>query len=102
MRNKLVTAAENVCREKNLFLPRMSKDVDEQLKVAHKVADIVDRLYRKIVWLSRGITWTGRRVHGRMSNCLQKKEAKKKVQEFVHLKYKFDVFTCKVFCMWSK
>ena len=43
MRNKLVTAAENVCREKNLFLPIMSKDVDEQLKVAHKGVDIVDR-----------------------------------------------------------
>ena len=45
LRNQLVIAAENFAREENLFpglIPTMSRDMDEQLKLAHKVVDIVD------------------------------------------------------------
>ena len=51
LRNKLVNAAENIAREENLtplLIPTMSKDLDEQLKLAHKVVDVVDRANRKI------------------------------------------------------
>ena len=51
MRNQLVIAAENLNRETNLALvliPKMSIDMDEQLKLAHMVVDVVDRLNRKI------------------------------------------------------
>ena len=51
LRNQLVNAAENIAREENLtpvLIPRMSKDMDEQLKLAHKVIEIVDRANRKI------------------------------------------------------
>ena len=51
LRNQLVTAAENSAREENLtpvLIPTMSKDMDEQLKMAHKVVDIVDRANRRI------------------------------------------------------
>ena len=51
LRNQLVNAAENFAREENLtpvLIPTMSKDLDEQLKLAHKVVDVVDRTNRKI------------------------------------------------------
>ena len=51
LRNQLVDAVENFAREKNLTLvltPTMSKDMDKQLKLAHKVVDLVDRANKKI------------------------------------------------------
>ena len=50
-RNQLVNAAENFAREENLtpvLITTMSKDMEEQLKPAHKVVDVVDRAKRKI------------------------------------------------------
>ena len=51
LRNQLVNAAENFAKEENLtpvLIPTMSKDMDEQLKLAHKVVDVVERANRKI------------------------------------------------------
>ena len=51
LRNQLVIAAEKFVRMENLspaLIPRMSKDMDEQLKLAHKVVDLVDWANRKI------------------------------------------------------
>ena len=51
LRNQLVNAAENFAREENLTLvltPTMSKDMDEQFKLAHKVDNVVDRANRMI------------------------------------------------------
>ena len=51
LRNQLVNAAENHAREENLttvLIPIMSKDMDEQLKLAHKVVHVVDGANRKI------------------------------------------------------
>ena len=51
LRNQLVNAAENFAREENLtpvLILTMSKDMDEQLKLAHKVVHVVDRANRKI------------------------------------------------------
>ena len=45
LRNQLVNAAENFAREEKLtpvVIPTMCKDMDEQLKLAHKVVDVVD------------------------------------------------------------
>ena len=44
-------AAEKFAREENLnpvLIPTMSKDLDEQFKLSHKVVDIVDQAIRKI------------------------------------------------------
>ena len=49
LRNQLVNAAENFANEEKLtsvLIPKMSEDMDEQLKLAHKVVDIVDRANR--------------------------------------------------------
>ena len=51
LRSQLVSAAENFTREQNLtpvLISTMSKDMDEQLKLAHKVVDVVDRANRTI------------------------------------------------------
>ena len=51
LRNQLVNAAENSARDETLNLvlkPTMSKDMDEQLKLAQNVVDVVDRANRKI------------------------------------------------------
>ena len=42
LRNQMVNAAENFAREENLnpvLIPTMSKDMDEQFKLAHKVVE---------------------------------------------------------------
>ena len=46
LRNQLGNAAENFAREENfspVLIPTMSRYMDEQLKLAHKVVDIVNR-----------------------------------------------------------
>ena len=51
LRNQLVNAAKGFAREENLtpvLIPTKSKDMDEQLKLAHKGIDVVDRANRKI------------------------------------------------------
>ena len=51
LRNQLVIAAENFVREENLspvLIPTISKDMDEQLKLAHKLVEVVDRANKKV------------------------------------------------------
>ena len=51
LRNQLVNAAENFAREEiltSVLIPTMSKDMDEQLKLAQKVIVVVDRPNKKI------------------------------------------------------
>ena len=50
LRSQLVNAAENFALEENLtqvLIPTMSRDIDKQLQLAHKVVDVVDRANRK-------------------------------------------------------
>ena len=51
LRNQLVNAAESYDREEKLtpvLIPTMSKDMDEHLKLALKIVDVVDRANRNI------------------------------------------------------
>ena len=51
LRNQLVLAAKNFRNEGNfatVLLPTMSKYMNEQLKLAHKLTDIVERANKKI------------------------------------------------------
>ena len=51
MRKQPVIAAENLGGEQKLppiQIPAMSKDIDEQLKLAHGVVDVLERPNRKI------------------------------------------------------
>ena len=54
LRNQLVIGAENFGRDENLFpvlIPTISKDMEEQLELAHKVVDVVDGANREI-WVT--------------------------------------------------
>ena len=53
LRIQTVIAAENYAKEENLstvLIPTLLKDMNEQLKLAHKVVDVVDRANKNIRW----------------------------------------------------
>ena len=94
LRNQLVNAAENFAREENLtpvLIPTMSRDMDEQLKLAHKVVDVVDRTNRKIC-----VTLLRYNVNKPESSCAQvqllARKEDEKFQQFVYVNYKLEEF----------
>ena len=94
-RNQLVIATDNFLREENLspvFQSTLSKDMEEQLKLVHKVIDVVDRPNRKIcVTLLRykankpDTSYAQVRLFGR-------KTEKEKFEQIVYVKYRLDDF----------
>ena len=97
LRNQLVKAAESFAREENLtplLIPTMSRDVDEQLKLAHKVVDVVDRTNRKIcVTLLRYNVDKPESSYAQVRQFGRKKEDEK-FQQVVYVKYKLEEFIC--------
>ena len=95
LRNQLVNAAEIVAREENLStlqIPTLSKDMDEQLKLAHKVVDVVDRANRKIF-----VTLLRYNVDKPESSYAQarlfvRRKGDEKFQQVVYVKYKLEEF----------
>ena len=94
-RYQLVVAADNFLKEQNLppvLQSTLSTDMEEQLKLVHKVIDAVDRLKRKIcVTLLRykvdnpDTSYAQVRLFGR-------KTKEEKFQQIVYVNYKFDEF----------
>ena len=95
LRNQLVNAAENFAREENLtpvLIPTMSKDMDEQLKLAHKFVDVVDRANRKIcVTLLRYNVDKPESSYAQVRLFARKKEDEK-FQQVVYVNYKLEEF----------
>ena len=95
LRNQLVNAAENFGREENLtpvLIPTMSRDMNEQLKLAHKVVDVVDRTNRKIcVTLLRYNVDTPESSYAQVRIFASKKEDEI-FQQVVLVKYKLEEF----------
>ena len=95
LRNQLVNAAENFAREENstpVVIPTVSRDMDEQLKLAHKVVDVVDRTNRKIC-----VTLLRYNVDKPESSYAQvrlfaRKEEDEKFQQVVYVNYKLEEF----------
>ena len=95
LRNQLVNAAENFAREENLkpvLISTMSRDMDEQLKLAHKVVDVVDRANREIC-----VTLLQLKVDKPESSYAQvrlfaRKKEDKKFQQVVYVFYKLKEF----------
>ena len=96
--NELVIAAENFARKENLtpvLIPTRSKDIDEQLKLAHKVVDVVARANRKIcVTLLRYNVDKPESCYAQVQLFARKKEDEKfqrvvfvncKLEEFIYL-----------------
>ena len=94
-RSQLVVAADNFLREQNLspFLQStLSKDMEEQLKLVHKVIDVVDRPNRKIcVTLLRYNVDNLETSYAQVRLFGLKKE-EEKFQQIVYVNYKLDEF----------
>ena len=94
-RNRLVVAADNFLREENLspvLQSTLCKDMEEQLKLVHKVIDVVDCPNRRIcVTLLRykadnpDTSYAQVRLFGR-------KNEEEKFQQIVYVNYRLDEF----------
>ena len=93
LKNQLVKAAENFLRAENLtpvLIPPMFRDMDEQLKLAHKVVDVMDRANRMIcVTLLRYNVDQLESSYERVRLFARKKEDEK-FQEVVYENYKLE------------
>ena len=82
---------KNFAREESLtplLIPTMSRDMDEQLKRAHKVVDVVDRTNRKIcVTLLRYNVDKPESTYVQVRLLARKKEDEK-FQQVVYVNYK--------------
>ena len=91
LRNQLVNAAENFAGEEKLtpvLIPTMSKDTDEQLRLAHKLVNVVDRANKEIfVTLLRYNVDKPETSYAQVQLFPRKKEGKK-FQQVVYVNYK--------------
>ena len=92
LRNQLVIPAENFGKKKRfspLLIPTMSKDMVEQLKVAHKVVRIVDRANRQFCVTFTvhccGTLWTSQKAFMLKSEFLQGRERTKSFKKLFRL-----------------
>ena len=95
LRNQLVNAAENFAGEENLtpvLIPTMSRDMEEELKLARKVVDVVNRANRKIfVTLLRYNVDKLESSYAQVRFFARKKEDEK-FQQVVYVNYKLEEF----------
>ena len=94
-RNQLVVAADNFLREQNLspvLQSKLSKDIEEQLKLVHKLIDVVDRPSRRIcVTLLRCKVDNPETSYAEVRLFGRKKE-EENFQQIVYVNYKLDEF----------
>ena len=94
-RNQLVVAADNFLREENLssvLQSTLSKDMEQQLKLVHKVIDVVERPNRKIcVTLLRYNVDNPETSHAQV-RLFGRKYEEKNFQQTVYVNYKLDEF----------
>ena len=93
--NQLVVAADNFLKEQNLsLLPQstLSKDIEVQLKLVHKVLDVVDRPNRRIcVTLLRYKVDNPETSYAKVRLSERKKE-EENFQQIVYVNYRLDEF----------
>ena len=94
-RNQLVAAAEYFLREQNLspvLQSTLSKDMKEQVKLVHKVIDVVDCPNRRIcVTLLRYKVDNPETSYAQVRLFGRKKE-EEKIQQIVYVNYRLDEF----------
>ena len=95
LRKQLANAAGNFDREENLtpvLIPTVSKDMDEQLKLVHKVVDVVDRASRKhCVTMLRYNVDKPESFYAQVRLFARKKE-EEKFQQVVYVNYELEEF----------
>ena len=95
LRNQLVVAVRDFSKEENLppvQVKLLAKDLEEQLKLTHKVAEVVDRPHRKIC-----VTMLRYNVEKPETSYVQvrlfdRRKDEKKFNQIVYVKYKLDEF----------
>ena len=95
LRNQLVNAADNFATEENLtpvLIPTMSKDMNEQLKLAHKVVDVVDRANRKICVPPLRYNVDKPESSYAQVRLFARKKEDEKFQQVVYVNYKLEDF----------
>ena len=94
-RNQLVAAADNFLREENLspvLQYTLCKDMEEQLKLVHKVIDVVDHPNRKIcVTLLRYKADNPDTSYAQVG-LFGRKTEEEKFQQIVYVNYRLDEF----------
>ena len=93
LRNQLVNAAENFAREENLtpvLIPTMSKDMDEQLKLAHKVVEVVARANKNICVNPLRYSVDKPESFKAQVRLFARKKEDKKYQQVVYVNYKVE------------
>ena len=95
LRNQLVIESQNFAREEKLtpmLTPTMSKDMNEQVKLAHKVVDVVDRANRKICVTPLPYNVNKPRSSYAQVRIFARKNEDEKFRQVVYVKYKFQEF----------
>ena len=94
-RNQLVVAADNFLREKTL-LPvlqsTLSKDMEEQLKLFHKMIDFVDRPNSRICVTLLRYKSNNPETSFAQVRLFGRKKEEEKFQQIVYVNYKLDEF----------
>ena len=94
-RNQLVVAADNFLREQNLspvLQSTLSKDMEEQLKLVHKVIDVVDRPNRRICVTLLKYKVDNPETSYAQVRLFRRKKEEEKFQQIVYVNYKLDAF----------
>ena len=95
LRNQLLVAVRDYSKEENLppvQVKLLVKDMEEQLKLTHKVVEVVDRPHRKIC-----VTMLRYNVEKPETSYVQvrlfgRRKDEEKVNQIVYVNYKFDEF----------
>ena len=93
LRNQLVVAVRDFSKEENLVpvqVKLLAKDMEEQLKLTHKVVEVVDRPYRKIC-----VTMLRYNVEKPETSYVQvrlfgRRKDEEKFNQIVYVNYKLD------------
>ena len=94
-RNQLVVAADNFLREKNLspvLQSTLSKDMEEQLKLVHKVIDVLDCSNRRICVTMLRYKADNPETPYAQVRLFGRKREKEKFRQIVYVNYKLEEF----------
>ena len=94
-RNQLGVAADNFLKEKKLspvLQSTLSKDMEEQLKLVHKVIEVVDRPNRKICGTLLRYKVDNPDTSYAQVRLFGRKNEEEKIQQTVYANYKLDEF----------
>ena len=101
-RNQLVVAADNFLKEQNLspvLQSTLSKDMEEQLKLVHKVIDVVDRPNRMICVTLLRYKVDNPDTSNAQVRLFGRKNEEEKFQQIVYVNYRLDEFIYLLYVM---